>query len=217
MRVVFKRNGPEFDRGLGFLDAVYGFAITLLVANIDLPPAEAWRDPALLFDYGLGTQLIGFLISFAVIALFWYYNATLLSRFRALDGPVIVANLVATGFIVLLPFTTQAISDPGISEYPFPTALYALNLAFVMLSQTATRELGRARGLIAHDIPRGAWWAERVDVGAQIVVFLVSIPIAYLAGPTWAQLSWALVLVVGRITGKWSSRVAKRHETEHAA
>ncbi len=66
----FKREGQEFGRGLGFFDAMYGFAITLLVANIVLPPASDWTSLSKLLAGGLGTQLVGFLISFVVIAMF---------------------------------------------------------------------------------------------------------------------------------------------------
>src|SRR5690606_9997728 len=100
----FGREGAEFGRGLGFLDAIYGFAITLLVANIDLPPSDAWRDASALLDSGIGTQLLGFLISFVVIALFWRNNTALLAGFRGIDGAVIAANLVLACLIVLIPF-----------------------------------------------------------------------------------------------------------------
>ncbi|MBO1900428.1 DUF1211 domain-containing protein [Leucobacter weissii] len=206
----FDRDGAEFGRGLGFFDAIYGFAITLLIVNVDLPPAEAWRSLSTLLHAGLGSHLLGFAISFIVIAVFWRNNTALLSRFRGLDGPVIAANLATAGLIVLVPFSTQGISDPETSAYPLATAWYAVNVASAMLSQAVMLEIGRARGLLVDDIPRSAYWASRVDVAAQIAVFLVSIPIAYLLGPVWAQVSWLLLIVVGRITGVWSERIVER-------
>ncbi|MFA5607842.1 MAG: TMEM175 family protein [Leucobacter sp.] len=210
MAKFFDRDGAEFGRGLGFFDAIYGFAITLLVANIDLPPAEAWRDPSHLLDTGLGTQVLGFLISFVVIAVFWWSNTDLLSRFRGVDGAVTVANLVIACLIVFLPFTTQGISDPTTTEYPLATALYAVNVALAIAAQSAMHEIGRARGLVDEDLPRGAWWAARVDVLAKIGILLLSIPVAYLVGPSWGQLSWLLLFPVGVLTGRWSDRVSRR-------
>lgn len=210
MRGIFEREGAEFGRGIGFFDAIYGFAITLLVANIDLPAASAWREPAELLDHGLGTQLLGFFISFVVIAIFWRHNTLLLARFIGIDGPVVTANLVTAGLIVLLPFTTQGISDPEISEYPLPTALYAVNVALAMASQWAMHEIGRVRGLLVERVSPALLRASRIDVLAQMGVFAVSVPIAFLAGSTWAQLSWLLMIPVGRITGKRKERVAER-------
>ena len=60
----FVREGAEFGRGLGFFDAIFGFAITLLVVNIEPPPAEAWASLSTLLDHGFGTKLLGFAISF---------------------------------------------------------------------------------------------------------------------------------------------------------
>ena len=35
-RAVYQRETSSFDRALGFFDAIYGFAVTLLVVNIAL-------------------------------------------------------------------------------------------------------------------------------------------------------------------------------------
>lgn len=212
VRQFFNREGAEFGRGLGFFDAIYGFAITLLVANIDLPPGDVWGDPAKLLESGLGSQILGFLISFVVIAVFWWSNTELLSRYSGFDSAVIIMNLVTACLIVFIPFTTQGISDPEISEYPFATALYAVNVALAVASQSVMHEIGRARGLVKNDAPRHAWWAGRIDVLAKIAVFAVSIPIAFLASPAWAQLSWLLLIPVGMLTGRWADRVAQRGE-----
>lgn len=210
MSRFFNRDGVEFGRGLSFFDAIYGFAITLLIANIDLPPAAAWADPVQLLSSGLGMQMLGFLISFVVIAVFWWSNTDLLSRFTGFDSPVIIANLVTTCLIVFIPFTTQGISDPKTSELPLATSLYAVNVALAVASQSAMREIGRARGLVDRDLPRGAWWAGRIDVLAKLGVFALSIPIAFLISPTWGQLSWLLLMPVGVLTGRHADRVAKR-------
>lgn len=207
---LFARENAEFDRGLGFFDAIYGFAITLLIANVDLPPAAAWRTPATLLGHGLGDQLVGFVISFVVIAVFWKRNTELLARFSALDGPVITANLVTAALVVLLPFTTQGISEPALSELPLPTALYAANVILAMLSLAAMHEIGLRRGLVIDAPSRAVRWAARADVGAKVLVFVVSIPVAYLVDPGWGKLVWLALLVAGPVTGLWNNRLVAR-------
>ena len=204
----FEREGAEFGRGLGFLDAIYGFAITLLVTNIDLPPADAWKSVGSLLASGLGDQLLAFVISFIVIALFWRYNTELLSRFSSIDQAVITLNLVAAGLIVLLPFTTQGISE--VTDQPLAVALYACNVALAILVQAITIEVGRSRGLLRNDASPAGIRAERVDTLAKIVVFAVSIPVAYLVAPSWGMKTWLLLAVVGPVTGRWSARIAER-------
>ena len=204
----FSREGAEFGRGLGFFDAIYGFAITLLVANIELPPEEEWASLSTLLGHGFGTQLLGFAISFVVIAAFWRYNTELLSRFSGIDQAVITANLFSAGLIVLLPFTTQGISE--YSDSPLPVALYACNVALAILAQAVTLEVGRFRGLLAELVTPATIRAEWIDSLAKVAVFAVSIPVAYLVSPGWGMTVWLLLAVVGPVTGRWSARVAER-------
>lgn len=210
MSQVFEREGVEFGRGLSFFDAIFAFAITVLVVNIEPPPAKDWKNLAALMDGGLGNQLLCFAISFVVIAVFWRHNTQLMRRFRGTDSTALSANILTAGFVVLIPFSTQGISDPELYGNPLPTAIYAVNVALAILAQALTLEIGRARGLLVDDIPRAAWWANRIDVLAKVGVFVASIPIAYLFGSRWGQLSWLLLIVVGRLTGAWSDRVAER-------
>jgi hypothetical protein len=37
----YNRDTAEFDRGIQFFDAIYGFAITLLITTVHLPPSSA--------------------------------------------------------------------------------------------------------------------------------------------------------------------------------
>ncbi len=208
-RSVFGRERSEFDRGLSFFDAIYGFAITLLIANLDMPPASAWRDLDALLSSGLAGQLTGFLISFVVIAVFWSRNTSLLSEFGALDGAAIAANLVTALLIVLMPFTTQGISDAETSELPLPTALYAANVALALASLLVTREIGHARGLIEPPVARPVRRAQRIDACAQILVFVLSIPVAFLVDADWGKATWLALLVVSPVLGRRSARIAE--------
>lgn len=210
MGTFFGREGAEFGRGLGFFDAIYGFAITLLISNVDLPPADAWNSLGSLLASGVGNQLTGFVVSFVVIAVFWRLNTVMLARFTGFDSAVITANLVTAALVVLIPFTTQGISDPVVSEHPLATALYAVNVALAIASMAVIHEVGRARGLIDDEVPRSARWATRLDELAKVGVFVVSIPVAYLAGANWGQLTWVLMIPVGLLSGRWSARVVAR-------
>lgn len=206
---VVSRERSEFDRGLSFFDAIYGFAITLLIANIDLPPAQAWRSVTALFSGGFGAQLLGFLISFVVIAIFWKTNYDMLGQFSGMNSAVIIANIAATGMVVFIPFTTQAISDPAIAELPLAVVLYALNIVVAILMQLVVFEVGFRQGLLENLRP-SARWVRWVNVASSMGVFLLSIPVAYLIGPTWAMLCWALLLIVDPVIGRWSLRKSEQ-------
>lgn len=198
----FGREGAEFGRGLGFFDAICAFAITLLITNIDFPPAEAWSSIEQLLSHGLGTQFTGFVISFVVIAAFWRHNTSLLSRFNSIDSAAVTINLVTAGLIVLVPFTTRGISDPTLSDYPLPVALYAANVALTILSQTMLLAVGRRRDLVRGPHSPSLARAEWFDALGKVLVFVLLIPVAFLAGPSWGMLTWLLLFIVSPVLGR---------------
>lgn len=205
-RSLYRRETAEFDRGLAFFDAIYGFSLTLLIANIDVPSPRAWRSLSALLAHGVGIQLLGFLISFVVIVAFWYNNHDLVARLIGLDSKVIMVNIVIAGLVIFIPFTTQGISDPATADLPLPTALYAVNLSLAILSQVVMFELARRHGLVAVPDPPPARRARLVDSLLKPVVFLGSIPVAYLVGGNAAKWCWLALAVVSPISGRISDR-----------
>lgn len=216
-RSLYRRESAEFDRGLAFFDAIYGFSLTLLIANIDVPSPRAWRSLSALLAHGVGIQLLGFLISFVVIVAFWYSNHDLVSQLTGLDSQVIMVNIVTTGLVIFIPFTTQGISDPETADLPLPTALYAVNLSLAIGSQMVMFELARRHGLVAAPDPPPVRRARLLDALMKPVVFLGSIPIAYLIGGNAAKWCWLAIAVVSPITGRISDRRMAQARRDHQA
>lgn len=204
------RKSFEFGRGVSFLDAIYGFAATLLIANVDAPSADAWTDLSSLAQSGLPVQVFGFGLSFAVIAVFWRANTRAMRQLRGLDGPTMFLNLLGAALVILLAFTTQGISDPDSADLALPTAMYAANIALVALTLLLMFEVARARGLERHPLTRreNAWYL--VNSLVTPIVFLASIPVAILVGATPAKLLWASLFVLGPLAGVLAARSARR-------
>lgn len=213
----FGRDSAEFGRGLGFFDAVYGFALTLLIANVDAPSADQWQNIDTLLDSGLGSQLLGFVISFAVIAVFWRSNYGLLAQLNGVDGAVVSANIVAVGLVVFIPFTTQGISDSDVNDLPLPTVVYAINIMLAILAQMAMFEVARRRGLVAIDDTPAVRWATRVGALSTVIVFAISIPVAFLVDATAAKYVWLALVVIGPLVGRWSNSVVERARQTQSA
>ena len=180
----------EYGRGVSFFDAIYGFSATLLIANLDAPPPEAWRSLDTLLDSGIGSQLLGFVLSFIVIAVFWRANVRLMANLSGLDGATMTINLIAVALIILLPFTTQGISDDGSNDYALPTVMYALNIALISLTMILLAAVARRHGLERVSVTgrRRTW--DLAGAWLVPIVFLGSIPLALTAGPGVAQWSW---------------------------
>ena len=206
----YQRDSVEFSRALTFFDAVYAIALTLLVVNLDPPEPAAWQSLGTLLASGLEWQLLGFAISFAVIAAFWRVNHRLMSGFRAVSPGTIVANLVAIGFVVLIPFSTQGISEDETSDAPLTVAVYAVNISAAVIAQSAVYGIARRDGVLAHPLPRSAERARLLDTMSKPAVFLASIPIAYAFGADWGRWTWASLLVIGPLTGRWATRRVAR-------
>lgn len=206
----YGRDTLEFARAFTFFDAVYAFALTLLVVNIDPPDAADWRDLGTLLGSGLEWQLLGFAVSFAVIAVFWRVNHRIVAQFRAVSPGTVTANLFAIAFVVLIPFSTQGISDVETADEPLAVAVYAVNISLAVLAQSAIYYRARHDGVLAHPLPRRADAVRLADALVTPAVFLISIPVAYVYGADWGRLTWALLIVLGPLSGWWASRRVAR-------
>lgn len=199
-----------FGRDISYIDAVYGFAATLLISNVDAPPAAAWKNLDALVDSGAATQALGFILSFTVIAVFWRLNVRLMKRLKGLDSVTTVLNLFAAGCVIFISFTTQGISDPNSTDLPLPTVLYAVNIAVVSLSLTAMYQVARARGLLKHPTGRRVNTAELLAGLVTPIVFLASIPVALTWGAVPGRWCWATLIVLSPAAGIIAARFVQR-------
>ena len=207
----FDRSTMEFGRSLSFFDAIYAFAITLLVTNVDPPPASSWASLHTLWNSNLPGHLFGFVLSFVVIAVYWRVNFRVIGSMALMSHRLIVWNITAAFFIILIPFTTQGTSDPNTSGLPLPTALYALNIALASLSQTAIYVSARKHGLTHTEEDKGkTGLGQLLSFLTVPVVFLASIPVTLLAGADAGRLVWATLFVINPLAGKFLSASAAR-------
>ena len=213
----YARDTLEFARAFTFFDAVYAFALTLLAVNLDPPRAEDWTSLAKLLGSGLEWQFFGFVVSFVVIAVFWRVNHRIVAGFRALSPGTIVANLVAIAFVGLIPFSTQGISDVGTADQPLAVAVYAVNISAAVLAQSAMFYVARHDGVLADPLPRRADRVNLIDTLTTPAIFLASIPIAYAWGADAGRWTWALLIVVGPISGRIAARRVAQIVAEDAA
>ena len=157
-------------------------------------------------DRAVGAQFIAFAIAFAVIASYWLMSHRMLASFHAIDTRTIVLHLWLLAAIVLLPFTTEAVGDPDVADLPLPTVLMAVSIAAVSALHTLVWVVGSRSGLLDH-APTEVEWRTTVAGGiAPAVVFLASVPIAYVISPGAARLSWLLLVVVNPVVGAWMTR-----------
>jgi uncharacterized membrane protein len=202
----YTRDESEFDRAVAFVDATFAVALTLLATTLDLESdPSTWNSIGDLFD-AMGSQLLAFAISFVVIAGYWLAHYRLIATFAGIDISVIAVNLFLLAAIVMIPFTTESVGDPGIDDLPLPTVILAVNVAAVSTAFTLVYVVARRRGLLRATPTRQEFTWNVLGMLSPAVVFLASVPIAYLAAPGTAQLAWLSLVVISPLLGEASKR-----------
>jgi uncharacterized membrane protein len=202
------RDDLEFARAVTFFDAIFAFSVTLLITTVDDFTPAAWSSLDALKEAN-GPGLLAFAISFVVVVSFWRANHQEVTGFSALDGRVLLLNCMVMFGVVLIPFATEAL---GKLTLPLPVAVYAVVISATYLMQRvvvldADRRGLNGRRMTRHDM---AW---TIANGAVLpLVFLGSIPVAYLVSPDAAERSWISLAVIFPILG-WLQRAQERRLT----
>jgi len=104
----FEWRGREVSRLEGLSDAVFGFAITLLVVSLEVPQSVAELVHAM-------RGFFGFALSFALLFRLWSYQYRFFRRYGLEDPTTIRLNgvllFVVLFFVYPLKFMTQALTD----------------------------------------------------------------------------------------------------------
>ena len=208
----YSRDQSEFDRAIGFVDATFALALTLLVTTLDIENrASSFRSVSALAN-AVGPQFITFLIAFAVIGGYWIMHHQMVATFVAIDTTTIVANLCLIAGIVLLPFSTESVGDPSVADLPLPTVLMAINIAAVSTLHTVVWMIANRRRLLDHTPTSGEWRETVIDGVIPAAVFLASVPLAYLVSADVARLFWLSLLVVNPVATSSARRRRLRNE-----
>jgi uncharacterized membrane protein len=202
---AYSRDSVEFGRALSFFDATYAVALTLLVTTIaGASKPSAWRNLHSLVAAD-GTHLIAFAVSFAVVSGYWLANHQFAASLARISVRLIVANLVLLAAVVILPFSTEAL---GAFRLPLSTAIYAVNVALISILEAALFILAWADGMLEPAPARRDALISLVPQAVTPVVFLASVPIAYLVSSAAGRMSWLSLLFLGPLVGTWAKRAA---------
>ncbi len=207
---TFSRGELEFDRLAFFSDAIYAISLTLLIVALGVPSVADSSSNRDLWDAldELQPEILMFFISFLVIGSFWLAHHRFVARLAAINRPLMFGTICYLAFIAFLPFPSGLLGE--YSDNSVAVALYALCIAIVASVEAVLFALARKHDLLSvapsNDVFRWGMIASLLPA----VVFLVSIPVAFLA-PTLGIMTWALGIPVGMITGKRMSEQATEY------
>ncbi|UQE75658.1 TMEM175 family protein [Gordonia sp. PP30] len=185
-----QRTIEGWRRLVAFSDAVVAIALTLLVLPLtdaagDTEAASAWD---FLDDHS--ALVISVLISFAVIAWFWWHHHRMAEYFERYDGVTVFLHLLWLLMIVLLPFSTELGSARPVAG---SNVLYVVILTIASASLSAIYAWGRHHpGLLVEGDARRRFVANRGG-GITVAVMVIALVVTILVPGSG---SWPLLLLL---------------------
>lgn len=198
------------DRVIVFSDAVVAIAITLLALALPVPVTTHATTNGQLLD-GLRanwSEYFAFLISFAVIGSNWSSHRSLFRYVNRMNGQVSGLNMIWLLMMILTPFAARLLSGTGGFSVRFTFYALVQVIAAVCLMQMNRQIAGH--NLLRQDAPESARYPDYIPRLALIIMFLVSIPLAFVT--PWAFALWAASPLFGRVLERL--RADGRHATK---
>lgn len=111
----------KVEHVISFSDAVFAFAITLMALSIDIPDLPTHLTQSELLDklYGLYPQFESYIISFAVIAIFWVSYHQVFNHIKGSHITMVYLNLLFLLLITLLSLSTSLVINYGTYQIPY--------------------------------------------------------------------------------------------------
>ena len=111
----------KVERVISFSDAVFAFAITLMALSIDIPDLPTHLTQSELLDklYDLYPQFESYVISFAVIAIFWVSYHQVFNHIKGSHITMLYLNLLFLLLITLLSLSTSLVINYGTYQIPY--------------------------------------------------------------------------------------------------
>ncbi|GEO17170.1 TMEM175 family protein [Microvirga aerophila] len=114
-----------------FSDGVFAIAITLLILDLRIPAREGSDAAGLLSAIlGLWPSYFAYVLSFAMIGIYWANHHYLFKLFAETDHGLNLLNLLLLMFIAFLPFPTHILGThwPDEASRPVAVTFYAIGL-----------------------------------------------------------------------------------------
>jgi uncharacterized membrane protein len=111
---------------VSFGDAIFAFAITLMTLSIDIPdlPPNLTESQLLSKLYEVYPQVESYIISFAVISIFWVSYHQVFNYIKGSHILMVYLNLLFLLFVTFLSITTSLVINYG--SYQIPYVIYCI-------------------------------------------------------------------------------------------
>ena len=196
----------QIDRIALFSDAVFAIAVTLLIIEIKVPHVAPSATDAGIWEKleEMVPELMGFLISFFVISLYWLTHHRLFSFIINYNQKLLANNLLFLLSIVIMPFSSAFYSAYFATATKIPMAFYVANICFSGLMSYRLWKIvskpgsGLSEGLENRVLLRYFFVRSLLVPSTFVLVFLLSLLIG-----SYAYYASFLILFANRIIGAY--------------
>jgi uncharacterized membrane protein len=198
------------ERLMALSDGVVSVAITLLVLDLRLPEGFGGFTDAQLWAalVGLWPRILAYLLSFYVIANFWFSHRAKFNHIVKTDGRLMWINMLFLLTIGIVPLTTNLIAENGGT---LATIIYAASMVVSGLSLAGIWEYAALNKLIDPNVTREERRQHLQTTLLTALVFAVSIPLS-LAHADAAKYFW-IAIWPASLALRWYARY--RWSKEH--
>ena len=111
----------KLEHVISFSDAVFAFAITFMALSVDIPdlPTDLTQSELLDKLNDLYPQFESYIISFAVIAIFWVSYHQVFNHIKGSHITIVYLNLLFLLLITLLSLSTSLVINYGTYQIPY--------------------------------------------------------------------------------------------------
>ncbi|MBC7601199.1 MAG: DUF1211 domain-containing protein [Ramlibacter sp.] len=186
-------------------DGIFAVAMTLLVIELKLPEAEVIRDSAEL-GYALAhliPKVLSWVISFSVLAIFWWGHHRVMHHVKQIDGKLVAINLMFLAAVSFMPFASSISGNyPRVfaSQIVYSGTMALTGCAAIALWRYVHRHPELCETPMSEDAYRGA----RVRIGMLMAVSVLACLIAFWFAP--AGNTAFMLMVLSRPLTRWMGK-----------
>jgi uncharacterized membrane protein len=183
----------KVEHVISFSDAVFAFAITLMALTIDIPNLSTNLTQSELLDklHDLYPQFESYVISFAVISIFWVSYHQVFNHIKGSHITMVYLNLLFLLLITLLSLSTSLVINYGTYQIPYVIYCFIVIVTSLLLA-TIWWYATRNKHLVDNNLHPFFIKGTLVNITSIPIIFTISIIISFI-NLDIAQYFWLLI------------------------
>ena len=205
--------GLSVHRSEALTDGIYAVAMTLLVIELKLPEHGLIHGADELAQAlaNLRPKVLAWVISFFVLAFFWFGHNRAFAHVRRADGKLVALNIGQLAFVSLMPFSCALVGEHG--RPLLSQIVYSINMSgLAVMALLTSRHIHRHAESALMSMPAAAYRGARFRLLGLMLISVLAVVINYVvprAGNV-AFMLMALIVPLSRRAERISAPVVSR-------